>query len=121
MQSPSMPEAEFRKRVQSTFDGIVAAFDDVDPDVAECEAAFGSVTISFVDRSRCILSVQPSVRQIWLALASLGTAHHFSLQRVGDPARDAWVDDKDPTIELLSRLEQVLQQKAGLTLKLAKP
>lgn len=116
MQSPALSEADFRRRVQAIFDGIVTAFDDVDPDVAECEAAFGSVTISFVDRSRCILSVQPSVRQIWLALASLGTAHHFSL----DAARDAWVDDKDPSVELHARLEQFLQQKAGLKLELAK-
>lgn len=111
---PSASETEFRQRVQKVFDGIVRAFDPVDPDVAECEAAFGSVSITFSDRSRCILSVQPSVQQIWLALASLGTAHHFSY----DAQSGVWRDDKDASIELLARLEGFLRQKAGLTLKL---
>ncbi len=111
-----MTEADFRKRVQSIFDGIVAAFDLVDPDLAECDDAFGSVTLTFNDRSRCILSVQPSVRQIWLALASLGTAHHFSY----DPGRDAWIDDKDASVELIAKLEGFLQGKTGLSLKLAR-
>lgn len=99
-----MTEAEFRRIMQTTLDGIEKAFESIDPDVAECEQALGSMTITFADRSRCILSAQPSVRQLWLALAAKGTAHHF----IWDGAR--WLDDKGKGIELLSFLESYFKE-----------
>jgi CyaY protein len=85
--SMAMTEADFRKTMQVTLDRVEKAFADVDPDVAECEQALGSMTITFADRSRCILSAQPSVRQLWLALAARGTAYHFNWNGT------QWVDD----------------------------
>lgn len=104
-----MTEAEYRQQVQTTFDIIDRAFQGIDPDLAECEQALGAMTISFEDRTRCILSAQPSVRQLWVALASKGTAYHFNY----DPARGEWMDDKGRGIELLSFLEKFLEEKTG--------
>lgn len=111
---PSLSEGDFRKRIQEAYDRIEAALHDVDPDVAECEQAMGSMTISFADRSRCILSAQPSVRQLWLALAALGTAHHFNF----DPEGGLWWDDKGRNIELLSFLQDFLAGKTGQAIRI---
>ncbi len=110
LDSKDWPEADYRKRVQETFDDVAAQFENVDPDVAECEQAFGVVTITFPDRTKIILSAQPSVRQLWVALASRGTAYHFSF----DPALQQWRDDKGRDIEVKSLLKTVLEETAGL-------
>src|SRR5947209_6071652 len=110
--SHPISESEFRQKVQQTFDRIEKAFESVDPDVAECEQAMGAMTISFPDRTRCILSTQPSVRQIWLALAAKGTAYHFNLADAGT-ARERWMDDKGRDVELVSFLEGVLRERIG--------
>lgn len=108
------PEAQYRQKIQEALDRIEKAFAEVDPDVAECEQAHGAMTIVFADRSRCILSAQPSVRQLWLALASQGTAYHFNF----DQKTDRWRDDKGRDIELLSFLENFLKEKTGVALRL---
>ena len=107
-------EAEFRKVVQETLDRIEKGFSNVDPDVAECEQALGAMTITLSDRSRCILSTQPSVRQLWLALASKGTAYHFNYDR----QKQVWIDDKGKGIELISFLQDFFKQTVDLNLKL---
>ena len=112
MAMPFSSEADYRKQIQATLDRIQTAFDSVDPDLAECEQALGSMTISFPDRSRCILSSQPSVQQLWLALASLGTAYHFNF----DVGSKQWIDDKGRGVELLGYLSSFLKDKAGLTI-----
>lgn len=108
-QMGQMTEADFRKQMQCTLDSIERSFADVDPDVAECDQSLGSMTITFADRSRCILSAQPSVRQLWLALASRGTAYHFNW----NAASSVWVDDKGRGIELMSFLEGYLKEVTG--------
>jgi CyaY protein len=110
----SLTEAEYRSLIQTTFDRIGLAFDGVDPDQAECEQALGAMTITLSDGSRCILSSQPSVRQLWLALASRGTAFHFNW----DPARKQWWDDKGKGIELVSFLKQFFLESVRLELAL---
>jgi iron donor protein CyaY len=105
-------EGEFRKRIQTTFDRIERAFEGIDPDVAECEQSLGSLTITLADRARCILSTQPSVRQLWLALAARGTAYHFNL------TEDRWIDDKGQGIELIAFLEKVLGEATGLPIRI---
>jgi CyaY protein len=102
----SLSEAEYRKKIQETFDRIQRAFENVDPDAAECEIQFGALTVTFPDRTKCILSAQPSVRQLWLALASRGTAYHFDYHL----ASSTWVDDKGKGIELISFLETFFRE-----------
>src|SRR4051812_11938803 len=102
-----MTEAEFRQRVQTTLDRIEKGFENVDPDLAECEQSLGSMTITLSDRSRCILSVQPSVRQLWLALAARGTAYHFNF----DETSRKWIDDKGRGVELVSFLKNYFAEE----------
>jgi CyaY protein len=111
-----MSESEFRALAQEVYDRIGEAFDAVDPDLAEAEEALGSLTIHLGDGAKWILSMQPPVRQLWLAVASLGRAYHFDY----DPASGAWNDDKGEGIELLGYLEQVLRDVAGVELKLTR-
>lgn len=109
----SLDEASYRKLVKETLDRIENAFDEVDPDIAECHQSLGSMTIQLADGSRCILSGQPSVRQLWLALASKGVAFHFNY----DPERKVWMDDKGRNFELISYLESYLKDAAGLDIR----
>jgi CyaY protein len=113
MSALALTEPEFRKVMQSTLDRVERAFESVDPDVAECEQSLGSMTVTFADRSRCILSAQPSVRQLWLALAAKGTAHHFNW----DGAH--WRDDKGKGIELMSFLEGYFKELTGKEIRLS--
>ena len=106
-------ETDFRKKIEDTFKRIERPFDAVDPDMAECEMSMGSMTITLSDGSRCILSTQPSVKQLWLALAAKGTAYHFNY----DLARGAWLDDKGRGVELVSFLETYLKEATGLEFK----
>jgi CyaY protein len=102
-----MEEAEFRKKVEDALSRIAQSLDEVDPDVAEYEKKAGQLTIQFTDRSKCILSTQPSVRQLWLAIAARGTAYHFNLDG------DRWIDDKGKGIELFAFLGQFLREMIG--------
>ncbi|MFZ9595617.1 MAG: iron donor protein CyaY [Bdellovibrionia bacterium] len=106
-------ELEFRKKIDELFHRVEKAFDTVDPDVAECEQGLGTLTITLSDQSRCILSTQPSVKQLWLALASQGIAYHFNF----DAQAQAWMDDKGRGIELLSFLSRFFKQEVGLELR----
>ncbi|MEO5971415.1 MAG: iron donor protein CyaY [Bdellovibrionia bacterium] len=106
-------EGDFRKKIDDTFKRIELPFDAVDPDIAECEMSMGSMTITLSDGSRCILSTQPSVNQLWLALAAKGTAYHFNY----DSVQKAWMDDKGRGVELVSFLETYLKEATGLEFK----
>ncbi len=109
-----MNEQDYRKKVQSILDRVEKAFADVDPDIAECDQTLGSLTVTSADRSRLIISSQPSVRQIWLALAARGIAHHFNYL----PEKDQWIDDKGKNIEILAFLKQYFKEASSLDLDL---
>ena len=108
-----MSESELRALAKQVYDRINAAFDDVDPDIAECEESLGSLSIQLADGAKWIISVQPPVRQMWLAVASIGRAFHFNY----DPSNQTWNDDKGQGIELLRYLEELLKDIAGLELR----
>ncbi len=105
-------EADYRKTLQQSFDRIQNAFTEVDPDVAECEQQLGALSILFADRTKCILSAQPSVRQLWLALAAKGTAYHFNF----DTVTQRWIDDKGRGVELNGFLKNYIHEVTGLDL-----
>jgi CyaY protein len=107
-------ETDYRKRVQDTYDKIERAFENVDPDIAECESIMGAMTITFADRTRCILSAQPSVQQLWVALAAKGTAFHFNF----DSKTEKWMDDKGKNIELIAMLETYFKEATGIEIKI---
>jgi len=107
-----MTEVEYRKLIQGTFGVIEAAFENVDPDIAECDVSQGAMTIRLADGSKCILSAQPSVRQLWMAVAAKGTAYHFNYES----SSGKWMDDKGRSIEALSFLRTYLREATGVDL-----
>ena len=112
MQS-SMNEVEFRANLEKLLSRIQRSFDEVDPDVAECEVQLGALTVVLPQKkSKIILSAQPSVRQLWMAVASRGIAHHFSW----DGANQKWLDDKGRGIEAESYFKQLLKEEIQVQL-----
>ncbi len=111
--APTLNEAEFRTLAVQLYRRVERAFDEVDPDDAECEESQGSLTIRLADGARWILSLQPPLRQVWLAVASLGRAFHFDY----DAGADTWRDDKGEGIELLPHLEKLLEEVAGVRVR----
>ncbi|HEX9842139.1 MAG TPA: iron donor protein CyaY [bacterium] len=109
-QAAAMSESEFRQLAKAIYDRIEAEFDEVDPDQVECEVAQGALTLTLADGARWVLSQQPPVRQLWLAVASKGRAYHFDY----DAASGSWRDDKGEGLELLSCLQGLLAEVAGL-------
>lgn len=110
-----LDEVTYRKHVQSVTDRILERLEEVDPDLVEAEYSQGSLTLRLKDGSRCILSAQPSVRQLWLAVASKGMAHHFNW----DDSAHLWMDDKGKGVEVLSFLSEHLSQVAGIKISLS--
>jgi len=106
----AMTESEFRRLAKAMHDRIEAQFDQVDPDDVECDVAQGALTLTLRDGARWVLSQQPPVRQLWLAVASKGRAFHFDYRA----ADGRWHDDKGENVELLAYLEALLQEVAGL-------
>ena len=107
-----MTESEFRQLAKTVYDRIEAQFDEVDPDLVECEVAQGALTLTLPDGARWVLSQQPPVRQLWLAVASKGRAYHFDF----DPGSGRWVDDKGEGVELLGHLQGLLAEVADVKL-----
>lgn len=105
-------ETDYRKSVQEIFKKIVSRFETIDPDVAECEQSFGVLTILFPNRTKMIFSTQPSVRQIWVAIAFQGRAVHFDF----DHQSCEWRDDKNQGVELMGLLRETMKQVTGIEL-----
>ena len=99
-------------KLPAGFKRMEKALDSVDPDVIEVEQSSGVLTLKLARGAKIILSAQPSVRQLWLAMAVLGTAIHFDWQN------GQWVDDKGQGKELYSTLSQVLREQTGLEISL---
>lgn len=106
-------EAQYRSVMNSTLDRVERAFADVDPDVAECSVQFGALTIAFANGQKCILSSQPAVQQLWMAVAAKGIAFHFDY----DSKRAEWRDDRGQGIEPLAFLKAFLKESVGLEVK----
>lgn len=100
--------------MKETLDRVEKAFDNVDPDIAECTVQFGALTIQFPSGARCILSSQPSVGQLWMAIAAKGLAYHFNY----DHERKMWIDDKGEGIEAFSFLERFLFEAVKLKIQI---
>lgn len=109
----AMQESEYRALIQAAYDRVMTAMDDVDPDVVESDLSQGTLTLQLADGARWILSGQPPVRQLWLAVASKGRAFHFDY----DVATGKWRDDKGEGLELYSYLESLLAEVAGLKIR----
>lgn len=106
-----MSETDFRALARAIYDRIEKQFDNIDPDKVECDISQGALTLTLANGARWVLSQQPPVRQLWLAVASLGKAYHFDYK----PDQKSWLDNKGEGLELLSHLSSLLNQEAGVS------
>ena len=104
----------YRQLLDDTFARVDRAFENVDPDVAEVSLSQGSLTITFFEKQRLMLTPQPSPRQLWAAFRD--RAWHFDW----DAARAAWLDDRGQGIDLLSLIEQTTREVGKVDLHIAR-
>ena len=104
-----MEEKLFRQMVDQTFHRIDAAFEKVDPDLAESTAGQGTLTIVFREKHQLILSPQTPVRQIWAAFRD--RAWHFDLNQQGQ-----WMDDRGQGVNLFTMVQDLARENAGVSI-----
>jgi CyaY protein len=110
-----MEEKLYRQLVDQVFQAVDAAFEDADPDLAECTVSQGTLTILFHGKLRFILSPQTPVRQVWAAFRD--QAWHFDR----DPQSGRWLDDRGRGIDLYTLVEQTTRETAGQLVTITPP
>ncbi len=109
-----MDERVYRHIVDDVFKKLDAAFEPVDPDLAESMYAQGTLTVVFGDGRKLIVSPQPPVRQIWVAFRD--RAWHFDREE----ATGRWLDDRGQGVELYALVEQLTREATGQTIAIAR-
>src|SRR5437867_3064577 len=103
-----MDERRYLDLAEVALKRVIAAFDDVDLDVADIDSAGDVVTITLRTSAgggkKVVLNTQRPTRQLWLAGA--GRAWHFSYDEGG--AR--WLDDKGHGDELFGTLGRLCSE-----------
>jgi len=105
-----MDESRYNGLVAGLFKRILAAVDQVDPDVLDSVATGDMVTLTSAKGEKVIINTQRAVRQIWVAGKSMGI--HFSL---GEDGR--WLDDKGKGLELLAWISECVAELTGEPLR----
>jgi iron-sulfur cluster assembly protein CyaY len=103
----AMDESTYQKLADEVFRAIGDAFEDVDPEIVDCEVAGDVVTLTLRGAGKCIVNTQRPARQIWLAATA--RAWHFSW----DEALKRWVDDKGRGDELYATIARIVKQTTG--------
>jgi iron donor protein CyaY len=106
-----MDERTYRQCVDEVFRRIDAAFENIDPDLAESDYAQGTLVITFQQAYKLILSPQTPLRQIWVAFRD--RAWHFGLDQRGQ-----WSDDRGQRVDLLGLVAQLARDNAGVQVTL---
>jgi len=106
-------EKTYRHLLDDIFKRIDAAFEDVDPDLAEVSLSQGTLTITFPGNLRMMLTPQPSPRQLWAAFRD--RAWHFDYDQAGK----RWLDDRGQGIEIASLVEKTAREVAGVSVAIA--
>jgi CyaY protein len=103
-----MEENDYRQRVDEIFRRIDAAFENVDPDLAESDYAQGTLVVFFRQAHKLILSPQTPLRQIWLAFRD--RAWHFAFEQTSG----RWMDDRGQGVELLGLVAELARESASV-------
>jgi CyaY protein len=103
-----MDEGAYRHRVEEEMRRIDAAFEKVDPDLAESDFSQGTLVVTFAQAHKLIISPQAPVRQIWAAFRD--RAWHFS----ENAASGRWLDDRGQGVELFALVTTLAREHAGV-------
>jgi len=107
-----MDDSTYNRRVNDLYERILDAADDLDPDAIEGDIRGGRLDLTAGNGTKCILTTQPGVQQVWVAGAGEGV--HFAW----DEATGTWRDDKDPERELSAWVTHVVKAISGEDLEL---
>ena len=110
----AIDEKRYRHLLDDTFARVDRAFEDVDPDLAEVSISQGTLTITFFEKQRLMLTPQPSPRQLWVAFRD--RAWHFDW----DETRRAWMDDRGEGIDLVDLIETTTRDVAKVSIRIAR-
>lgn len=108
-----MDEKLYLQKADRTFRRLLDAFESVDPDLVEADTTGDVVTLTFADRSKCVINTQRPTRQIWLAANARGWHFRYAAES------DTWVDDKGRGDELFATVTEIVRGKTGLALSFA--
>jgi iron donor protein CyaY len=111
----TMDEKRYRHLLDDTYARIDRAFESVDPDLAEVSISQGTLTVTFLEKQRLMLTPQPSPRQLWVAFRD--RAWHFDWS----DARHTWLDDRGQNIDLFALVEETTLSAAKVTIQVARP
>ena len=111
----AIDEKRYRHLLDDTFERVDRAFEDVDPDLAEVSVSQGTLTITYLEKQRLMLTPQPSPRQLWVAFRD--RAWHFDW----DEARSAWMDDRGQGVELYALIESTTKEVGQVTVQVPRP
>lgn len=109
-----MDEGAYRRQIDRVFGVIDAAFETVDPDLAESMNSQGTLTVVFNGKSKLIVSPQAPTLQIWVAFRD--RAWHMSC----DAATGRWLDDRGMAVELYALIEELTRAETGQTIRIAR-
>lgn len=100
-----LDEATYSGLVSSVFKRLVAAADQIDPDLLDCDSTGDMVTFTSSAGSKVVVNTQRAVTQIWVAGKSQGI--HFSWDG------SKWLDDKGKGLELLAWVSECVEAACG--------
>lgn len=111
----SLDEKRYRHLLDETFARIDRAYETADPDLAEVSLSQGTLTITFLEKQRLMLTPQPSPRQLWAAFRD--RAWHFDW----NDERRAWLDDRGQNVDLLDLVERTTREVASVEIQIQRP
>jgi CyaY protein len=107
-----MNESTYHQLVDELLSHLDAAFENVDPDLAESDYAQGMLVVTFRQGHKLIVSPQTPLRQIWAAFRD--RAWHFAL----DEASRRWLDDRGQGVEIAALVASLAREHAGVEIVL---
>ena len=111
----ALDEKTYRHLLDDAYERVDRAFEDVDPDVAEVSVSQGTLTITFFEKQRLMMTPQPSPRQLWVAFRD--RAWHFNW----DEAKASWMDDRGEGVELYTLIETTTKEVGSVTVRVSRP
>jgi CyaY protein len=110
----TLDEKRYRQLLDDAYARVDRAFEQVDPDIAEVSISQGTLTITFFEKQRLMVTPQPSPRQLWVAFRD--RAWHFDY----DQTSKRWLDDRGQGIEATGLVEKTAREAAGVEVTVAK-
>ena len=98
-------DIQFTQDADRYMNALMARLSGFDPDELDPDLAMGVLSITFADRTKCILNRQTAAQQLWLAQGA--SAWHFARDANGE-----WLDTKGRG-RLVEILADVLSRKIG--------